>query len=89
MNDNTFNVRSLTDLINKVEAANGHCKLTYFCYSEPSEYEKEIIKSYGAEYKVIENKLIPSDTGVNTAFIIPTHELPIKITIAGEQNENN
>lgn len=86
MSDNTFNARSLIDLINKVEAANGHCKLTYFCYSEPSEYEKEIIKSYGAEYKVIENKFIQSDIDVNTVFIIPTHESIIKI--AGEQNEN-
>lgn len=87
MSDNSFDTQALIDLIDQIKATSGSYKLTYFCYSEPSEHIKEIIESCGAEYKVIKNNFNLSDEKENTVFIIPTGETPIKIV--GEWNEKN
>ena len=86
-NDSSFDTQAFIDLINKVQASSGSYNWTYLCYSEPSEYVKDMIKSSGGECKVVGNKFIASDVDVDTAFILPTHCLPIKVV--GEQNENN
>lgn len=79
MSDNSFDTRALIDLMDQIKATSGSYKLAYFCYNEPPEYIKEIIESYGAEYKVIKNNFNLSDAKENTVFIIPTGETPIKI----------
>lgn len=78
MSDNSFDTQALIDLMDQIKATSGSYKLTYFCYNEPPEYIKEIIESYGAEYKVIKNYFNLHDAEENTVFIIPTGETPYK-----------
>lgn len=78
MNNNLFDAQALIDLMDQIKATSGSYKLTYFYYSEPPEYIKEIIESYGAEYKVIKNNFNLSDEKENAVFIIPTDEAPYK-----------
>lgn len=80
MNDNTFDAQALIDLVNSVKAATDRkVEYFYYCYSEPSDQIKAILKSYGIKYKVISNKFFTSDPDENTAFILPKCEPTIKI----------
>lgn len=81
MNDSTFDAQALIDLINSVQSASGRKqKYFYFCYSEPSDKIKGILKDSGLEYKIIPNIFV-SDLNVNenTALILPKYEPYIKL----------
>ena len=79
MSDNTFDAQALIDLVNSVKATTDRkIEYFYYCYSEPSDQIKEILKSYGLEYKVIFNKFFALDSDKNTAFILPKYEPTIK-----------
>lgn len=79
MSNNSFDVQAFIDVMDKIKLTNESYKLAYFCYSEPPEYIKEIIESYGAEYKVIKNDFNLCDAEEKTVFILPICEPPIKI----------
>jgi hypothetical protein len=81
MSDNIFDTQALIDLINSVELANGRKQeYFYFCYSEPSDEVKVILKDFGLKYKVIPNKfMFDLNVDENTAFIIPKCESYIKL----------
>lgn len=70
MNDCTFDKQALIDLINNVQMV-GKQEYFYFCYREPSEEEKKILKWFGMTYKIIPNEFISNDVDENAAFIIP------------------
>ena len=88
MNDCTFDQQALVDLIDKIKIATDRKQeYFYFCYNEPSDEVKEILKGFGMKYKIIPNKFI-SDIEIdeNTALIIPKCEQYIKLEF--DQNEN-
>lgn len=81
MSDNSFDKQALIDLINDVKATS--CRKQeyfYFCYSEPSDKIKGILKDFGLEYKIIP-KVFVSNLNVdeNTALIVPKCESYIKL----------
>jgi hypothetical protein len=81
INDNKFDSQALIDLINSINIASGiKQEYFYFCYEEPSDKIKGILKDFGIEYKIIPNSFV-SDLNVddNTAFIFPKHESYIKL----------
>lgn len=81
MNDNTFDSQALIDLIDIVKAVS-NCKQEYFyfCYGEPSDKVKEILKEFGFEYKVIPNKcVLDLNVDENTALILPKCKPYIKL----------
>ena len=81
MNDCTFDQQALVDLIDKIKIATGRKQeYFYFCCGEPSDKEKEILKDFGLEYKIIPNKFVSNvDTDENTAWLIPKCEQYIKL----------
>lgn len=81
INDSKFDAQALIDLINGVKAASGRKQeYFYFCYEEPSDKIKGILKDFGLKYKIIPNRFV-SDLNVdeNTAFILPKYESYIKL----------
>ena len=81
MNDCAFDKQALIDLINNVQLATGRKQeYFYYCYNEPSDEVKRILKEYGLEYKIIPN-VFTSKLNVDeqTAFVFPKCKQYIKL----------
>ena len=87
VNDNTFDAQALVDLVNSVKVASNNNDFIAFVYEEPSDQIKEIIKSYGGKYKVIEKQYFPSGADKGTMLILPECKPTIKIWMDGLSDE--